>query len=39
VGSEIRLRRAVREVPYEQTDSHYASVNDRFYLKLAANAE
>jgi hypothetical protein len=39
VRSEIRFGCPVRKVPYEQTDSHYASVNDRFYLMLAANAE
>jgi len=39
VGSEIRFRRAVWEVPYEQTDSHYASVKPvGFYLRVAANA-
>jgi hypothetical protein len=40
VGSKIRFRRAVWEVPYEQTDSHYASVKPvGFYLRVAANAE
>ena len=29
VRSEIRFGRAVGEVPYEETDSHYASVKRR----------
>lgn len=40
VGSEIRFGCAVREVPYEETDSHDAfGEPDRFYLRVAANAE
>jgi hypothetical protein len=40
VTSEIRFGRAVRKVPYEETDSQLClGETDRFYLRVAANAE
>jgi hypothetical protein len=40
VSSEILFGCPVGKVPYEETDSHSLLVEpDRFYLRLAANAE
>jgi hypothetical protein len=40
VTSEIRFGRAVGKVPYEETDSQLClGETDRFYLRVAANAE